>query len=135
MPVERGESIVSEVLPTSTHESVNASTLEELRELTTSSGDAEQFDKLIKLFLKELESGIASMHEALAERNAGALAEFAHGLKGACASMGAGYLASLCNALEKASGNAEFEGVEARVKAIASEIVIVREKLKKEISA
>jgi len=116
------------------HESINAATLEEIRELTVSPAGAEQFGKLIGLFLKELDSGVASLQEAAAEQNSERLGEIAHGLKGACGSMGASYLVSLCIALEEASAKAHFEQVGVQVKEMKSEIVIVREILEREIA-
>jgi len=116
------------------HESINAATLEEIRELTVSPAGAEQFGKLIGLFLKELDSGVASIREAAAERNSERLSEIAHGLKGACGSMGASYLVSLCIALEEASAKAHFEKVGAQVKEMESEIIIVRQILEREIA-
>jgi HPt (histidine-containing phosphotransfer) domain-containing protein len=119
---------------TNSHESINAATLEEIRELTVSPTGAEQFGKLIGLFLTELDSGVASIREAVTERNSERLAEVAHGLKGACGSMGASYLVSLCIALEEASAKSHFDQAGAQVKEIESEIVIVREILEREIS-
>jgi HPt (histidine-containing phosphotransfer) domain-containing protein len=125
---------VKESLHTNNHESINAATLEEIRELTVSPAGAEQFGKLIGLFLKELDSGVASLQEAAAERNSERLGEIVHGLKGACGSMGASYLASLCIALEEAAAKGYFEQVGAQVKEMESEIVIVRAILEREIS-
>jgi HPt (histidine-containing phosphotransfer) domain-containing protein len=115
------------------HESINAATLEEIRELTVSPAGAEQFGKLIGLFLKELDSGVASIREAAAEQNSEKLSEVAHRLKGACGSMGASYLVSLCIALEEASAKAQFEKVGAQLKEMESEIIIVGEILEREI--
>ena len=125
---------MKESLPISSHESINPATLEEIRELMVSPAGAEQFEKLIGLFLKELDSGVASIRAAAAEHNAERLGEIAHGLKGACGSMGASYLVSLCIALEEASAKARFDQVEAQVEEMTSEIVIVRKILEEEIS-
>jgi HPt (histidine-containing phosphotransfer) domain-containing protein len=116
------------------HESVEASTLRELREVTCYSDGPWQFRELVNTFLDGLKTDLASTHKALAEENRVALTEFVHGIKGAAASMGASYLASLCSALEQASANAKLEEVENRLKQIESEMKSVRGVLEKETS-
>ena len=116
-------------------ERVAASALRELRELADSSGDPGQFRELIDLFLAEMESGLASMRKALAEGNAAELAQLAHSLKGASASMGAGSLASLCRTLEETAKNIRLQGAEGQLDQIESEVRIVREALEKETAS
>lgn len=116
-------------------ERVAASALRELRELADSSGDPGQFRELIDLFLAEMESGLASMRKALAEGNAAELAQLAHSLKGASASMGAGGLASLCRTLEETAKNIKLQGTEGQLDQIESEVRIVREALEKETAS
>ena len=116
-------------------ERVAASALRELRELADSSGDPGQFRELIDLFLAEMESGLASMRKALAEGNAAELAQLAHSLKGASASMGAGGLASLCRTVEETAKNIKLQGTEGQLDQIESEVRIVREALEKETAS
>jgi HPt (histidine-containing phosphotransfer) domain-containing protein len=116
-------------------ESVAASTLRELRELANSCNEPEQFRELIDLFLGELQSGLLSMRQAVAQGNAEDLAKLAHSLKGASASMGACRLTSLCSTLEETAKNTELQGAEAQIKRMESEVYIVREILEKEISS
>ena len=116
-------------------ERVASSALRELRELADSSGDPGQFRELIDLFLAEMESGLASMRKALAEGNAAELAQLAHSLKGASASMGAGGLASLCRTLEETAKNIKLQGTEGQLDQIESEVRIVREALEKETAS
>ena len=117
------------------NEAVAASALQELRELAASSDDPGQFRELIGLFLRELESGFASMHDALAQRDAQDLMKLAHNLKGASASMGASRLASLYCTLEETAKNTELQGAEGQLKQIEDEIYLVREILEKERSS
>jgi histidine phosphotransfer protein HptB len=123
---------VRELSAINSGERVAASALRELRELADSSGDPGQFRELIDLFLAEMESGLASMRKALAEGNAAELAQLAHSLKGASASMGAGGLASLCRTLEETAKNIKLQGAEGQLDQIESEVRIVREALEKE---
>lgn len=116
-------------------ERVASSALRELRELADSSGDPGQFRELIDLFLAEMESGLGSMRKALAEGNAAELAQLAHSLKGASASMGAGGLASLCRTLEETAKNIKLQGAEGQLDQIESEVRIVREALEKETAS
>lgn len=127
--------MVKELSAINRHESVAASALRELRELADSSDDPGQFGELLDLFLRELESGLASMSKALAQGNAEDLARLAHSLKGASASMGASRLSSLCRTLEETAKNAELPGAEVQLKQIESEVYIVRETLEKETSS
>lgn len=116
------------------YECVAPSALRELRELADSSDDPGQFGELIDLFLRELESGLASMRNALAQGDAKELAKLAHSLKGAAASMGAGRLASFCLTLEEMTRNSELERAEAELRQIESEGERVREMLEAEAS-
>jgi HPt (histidine-containing phosphotransfer) domain-containing protein len=118
---------------TDSRESVAASTLRELRELAELSGELGQFRELIDLFLRELESGLASMRKALAKEDAEGLGKLAHSLKGSSASMGAIMLASLCRILEELAKNTELQGATAQLKQIEREIYLVRETLEREI--
>jgi HPt (histidine-containing phosphotransfer) domain-containing protein len=120
---------------TNGRESVAASTLRELRDLADSSGDPGQFRELIDLFLRELESGLDSMREALAQGDAQGLGILAHGLKGSSASMGAIMLASLYRTLEELAKNTELPGAKVQLTQIESEIDIVRERLHRETSS
>jgi HPt (histidine-containing phosphotransfer) domain-containing protein len=126
---------VRELSAINSGERVAASALRELRELADSSGDPGQFRELIDLFLAEMESGLASMRKALAEGNAAELAQLAHSLKGASASMGAGGLASLCRTLEETAKNIKLQGTEGQLDQIESEVRIVREALEKETAS
>ena len=125
---------MTEPSATYSRESVAASTLRELRELAELAGDLGQFRELIDLFLSELESGLASMREALAQGDAEGLGKLAHSLKGSSASMGAVILASLCRTLEELAKKTELEGARAQLEQIESEIHIVRETLERETS-
>jgi histidine phosphotransfer protein HptB len=126
---------VRELSAINSGERVAASALRELRELADSSGDPGQFRELIDLFLAEMESGLGSMRKALAEGNAAELAQLAHSLKGASASMGAGGLASLCRTLEETAKNIKLQGAEGQLDQIESEVRIVREALEKETAS
>jgi HPt (histidine-containing phosphotransfer) domain-containing protein len=126
---------VRELSAINSGERVAASALRELRELADSSGDPGQFRELIDLFLAEMESGLASMRKASAEGNTAELAQLAHSLKGASASMGAGGLASLCRTLEETAKNIKLQGAEGQLDQIESEVRIVREALEKETAS
>jgi HPt (histidine-containing phosphotransfer) domain-containing protein len=61
--------------------------------------------KLIDLYLVESTSRIATLKEAVNERDARSLSQAAHSLKGASSAMGASGLAAICNSLETIARN------------------------------
>jgi HPt (histidine-containing phosphotransfer) domain-containing protein len=113
-------------------ESINRSTLDELHELTRE--DPRQFVELIDLFLKELESLMASLDASLKSKTGKDLARYAHSLKGASGSMGAAQLASLARTLEEVALSARFDLAETIFSQIEAETRDVRITLTRTIS-
>jgi len=81
------------------------SALAELKALT--SRDPIRFEKLVLLFLTGMADDLVSMRDALEKCDISAVKDYAHGLKGTSANMGAVHLSSLCASLEE---NCEGQG-------------------------
>jgi HPt (histidine-containing phosphotransfer) domain-containing protein len=105
-------------------ESINLSALDELHDLTRD--DPQQFVELIEMFLKELESSLASLDTAVKDKTEKDLARYAHSLKGASGSMGAARLSSLSETLEEVALSARFDLAETIFKQIEAEACNVR---------
>jgi HPt (histidine-containing phosphotransfer) domain-containing protein len=112
-------------------ESINLSALDELHDLTRD--DPQQFVELIEMFLKELESSLASLDTAVKNKIEKDLARYAHSLKGASGSMGATRLSSLSETLEEVALSARFDLAETIFKQIEAEACNVRVMLTKAI--
>jgi HPt (histidine-containing phosphotransfer) domain-containing protein len=106
--------------------------LDELHELTRE--DPRQFVELIDLFLKELESLMASLDASLKSKTGKDLARYAHSLKGASGGMGAAQLASLARTLEEVALSARFDLAETIFSQIEAEARDVRITLTRTIS-
>ena len=105
-------------------ESINLSALDELHDLTRD--DPQQFVELIEMFLKELESSLASLDTAVKNKTEKDLARYAHSLKGASGSMGATRMCSLSQTLEEVALSARFDLAETIFKQIEAEACDVR---------
>jgi HPt (histidine-containing phosphotransfer) domain-containing protein len=108
------------------YQSVDSSCLEELRELTSFDKDPRRFNSLITAFLDSLDPQIASMRATLEKGDTAELADLAHGLKGAAASIGAIYLAHLCAGLEEICARMDLKCAGASLQQIESEVFAVR---------
>ena len=99
----------------------------------TSGGDKEFERELVQLYLEDSFSNIAKLKTAYEKRDPKGLGEWAHGLKGSSASVGAIRLKEWAEALERAANQAEFEviatlmgqigGVYAETKAVFEEFL------------
>jgi HPt (histidine-containing phosphotransfer) domain-containing protein len=105
-------------------ESINLSTLDELHDLTKE--DPRQFVELIEMFLKELESSLASLDAAVKNKTEKDLARYAHSLKGASGSIGATRMSSLSKTLEEVALSARFDLAETIFKQVEAEACNVR---------
>ena len=105
-------------------ESISQSSLDELHDLTRD--DPRQFIELIEMFLKELESSLASLATAVRSKTEKDLARYAHSLKGASGSVGANRLSSLSRTLEEVALSAGFDRAETIFKQIEAEACHVR---------
>ena len=105
-------------------ESINLSTLDELHDLTRD--DPQQFVELIEMFLKELESSLASLNTAVKNKTEKDLARHAHSLKGASASVGATQLSLLSRTLEEVALSARLDLADAIFNQIEAEACEVR---------
>jgi HPt (histidine-containing phosphotransfer) domain-containing protein len=112
-------------------ESIDQATLDELHDLT--SDDPRQFVELIEMFLKELESSLASLATAVKNKTEKDLARYAHSLKGASSSVGATRLSSLSRTLEEVALSAGFDRSETIFKQIEAEACDVRISLERAI--
>ena len=78
-------------------EAVDRDALDTLRE---SLGDESVIERIINLYLGELEPRMEASRAAIADRDADAAREAAHSLRGSSATLGAARLAELCERLE-----------------------------------
>jgi HPt (histidine-containing phosphotransfer) domain-containing protein len=105
-------------------ESIDQATLDELHDLT--SDDPRQFVELIEMFLKELESSLASLATAVKNKTEKDLARYAHSLKGSSGSVGATRLSLLSRMLEEVALTAGFDRAETIFRQIEAEARDVR---------
>jgi histidine phosphotransfer protein HptB len=111
-------------------ESINSAHLQELQELTSFSNDPIRFLRLIRVFLDGLEPDLRAMRKAIEAADTRELADLAHTLKGASGSLGATYLATLCETLEETCMGADLEGAKHALRLIEHEARIVTHILK-----
>jgi HPt (histidine-containing phosphotransfer) domain-containing protein len=67
--------------------------------------DSDIVVELIDLFLDDVPQKLERMREAEVLKNVVSVRGVAHGLKGSSASLGADYMATLCNEVESSAGN------------------------------
>jgi len=115
------------------NEPLNLSTLEELRELTTSSGES-LLDKAITLYLETTPAELKRLHLALEQKNTDELAKIAHTLKSSSANLGAQDLADICAFLEANARAGDLKNAEYLIKDIYDKFLIVNNALKNEFS-
>ena len=91
--------------------------LAELQTLAIDGGPT--LEELFELFSTDGKRILANMQKALAEKDAAGLERASHSLKGTAMSIGAKPLAAHCLEIERHARNAEFEGVDGRLKTLA----------------
>jgi two-component system, sensor histidine kinase and response regulator len=108
--------------------------LAELQELGTGS-DLDVLGELVDLFVRGTLEILPRLQKAVAERDASALEEAAHSLKGAAANIGAGGMVSLCAELEAIgrSGSPEMQGAPELTRRLTKEFHRVRDAIQAEV--
>jgi HPt (histidine-containing phosphotransfer) domain-containing protein len=76
-----------------------------------SRGD-EPVRELLDMYVRETRPQLGSLSEAIAQKDARALEQAAHGIKGASASLGIEKMAALCGELERKGRDGMLEGAE-----------------------
>jgi HPt (histidine-containing phosphotransfer) domain-containing protein len=90
-------------------------------------GEPDLVVELIDLFLEDAPRKLASMLEAAAGADVGALARAAHSLKGSSASLGANGVAALCGELERTDCGDSFVRAGALLARLGQELERVRQ--------
>ncbi len=83
---------------------LDESVLEGLREL----GDASLLAELVELFVDETPSRLTALRDAVEGKDAGAVEQTVHTLKGSCSNMGAWRMANLCAKLQELSRSGDL---------------------------
>jgi HPt (histidine-containing phosphotransfer) domain-containing protein len=89
---------------------------------------------LITLYLQEVPAHLAALHEAVAQGDAGRVAEVAHGLRGSSAQLGATRMTSVCTSLQEDAGTQNLSQAAAQVAELRREFVRVRAALEAVLS-
>ncbi|HSS21595.1 MAG TPA: Hpt domain-containing protein [Pyrinomonadaceae bacterium] len=113
------------------HETVD---LDVLRNLADAQGEDESdlVVELIDLYLTDTQRRLVSFCQARDDRDALALARAAHALKGSSATLGACFLARLCEELERLARLEAFAELVEVMRRLEEECVLVKEKLLRE---
>jgi two-component system, sensor histidine kinase and response regulator len=113
-------------------ESINQETLNELRELSRCADDRDLIGELVDMFFGEFQPRIVSLRGALARGELDELADGAHGLRGACLSLGLSRMALLCGRLEMLARRGTSEGTDVLLDELGHEAGTVRPRLEAE---
>ncbi|MFI3190345.1 hypothetical protein BCS42_14410 [Crenothrix sp. D3] len=100
---------------------LNADALDNLRSLTTATGDS-LLNKAITLFFESAENSLGQLCAALTQQNAKALANIAHSFKSACANLGARSLADNAAAIEALAKTGQLDSIDALLTTMATEL-------------
>ncbi|MBI4370647.1 MAG: response regulator [Elusimicrobia bacterium] len=104
---------------------VNLPVIESVRQLANQEGDS-AFKELIQSFITEASTRLVMMGQAMSQKNASALKETAHALKGASGSLGAWTMQTLCSQIEHGLESGTMDGVGELLEALSEELERVR---------
>jgi two-component system, sensor histidine kinase and response regulator len=113
-------------------ESVDPSILNELRELSRYADGKNLIGELADIFFGEFSSRMAALQGALHSGELDELADGAHGLRGACLSLGLSRMALLCGRLEMLARRGTCEGSQGLLDELEREADVVRPRLEAE---
>ncbi|WP_411726157.1 EAL domain-containing protein [Methyloglobulus sp.] len=113
---------------------LNPAALENLRSLTTSSGES-LLDKAIAMFLDSAPKEIDQLKEALKNNDAASLASIAHNFKSSCGNLGAQALAKNAASLEAIGRQGHTQGANGVLQAMVDGLPDVMVALRNEITA
>ncbi len=111
---------------------LNADALDNLRSLTTATGDS-LLNKAIELFVDSAEKTISQLRTALANHDANSLTTTAHSFKSGCANLGADNLANCAAAIEALAKAGQLNGVDVLLTTMATELPLVLAALNDEV--
>ncbi len=109
---------------------LDQSYVEGLRELGN-----EEFNKLVRLFLKDGQTRVDGLREAQATGDKAAMVKFAHSLKGSASSFGAGTLAARCGELQARARAADAEEDARMIDCVDAEFALASAALREELDA
>jgi HPt (histidine-containing phosphotransfer) domain-containing protein len=112
-------------------ESLDAEMIASLRRME-SAGRSGLLNQLIDLFLKDSQSRLTAMREALAQGDIKTLTRIAHTLKGSSSNLGAKRMAAICDILEARGEAGSMERSHVLISTLEEEFMLVREALEKE---
>jgi diguanylate cyclase (GGDEF)-like protein len=116
-----------------THTMLNQAALENLRPLTTASGE-NLLDTAIAMFLEAAPQEIIRLEKALANNAATDLANIAHNFKSSCGNLGATSLAKNAASLEAIGRQGNIEGADEILHVMIAELPAVMDALLKEVT-
>ncbi|MEO8483903.1 MAG: Hpt domain-containing protein [Acidobacteriota bacterium] len=116
-------------MPSSTAKAIDSTVLQEFRSQGLSSGPGDFVPQLIDEYLLDASAHMATIHDAIARRDAPSLARATHSLKGSSSAVGAIGMAAMCDRLEQLARAATLDTTPALVSSLESEFARVREDL------
>ena len=102
-----------------------------LKELRDNIGD--NLAGLFEVFLEDISGYIQALEKSVAEKDAIALVQAAHAIKGSSGNVGAHRLAEVASRLEQLGRNGSTDDAERLVAALQKEVILVRTALRKEL--
>lgn len=110
-----------ETFDSETFDCIDKSALDELAEVEKEGAGEGFVAKMIDVFLSVMEPREEDLQRAVDEGDWEAARRTAHAIKGSCGNFGAGRLADLCAAMEKAAGDVDRAKVDALLPRIRTE--------------
>jgi two-component system, sensor histidine kinase and response regulator len=115
-------------------EEFDLSTIKELCALSSEASE-EVFLNLVEMFRAELSSKVAALRSAIANRDAGAIRQLAHALKGSSLTLGAARFGALCEDVQKSAEGAPIEETITRATSLIAQAAGLPELLKRAAAA
>jgi signal transduction histidine kinase/CheY-like chemotaxis protein len=113
---------------------INAKAIASIRELGEP-GEPDPLLELIDLFLADTPVALQSLRKACGDRDAALLKRVAHTIKGSCGNFGAQRMADLCQQVESAAKEEDFESAAELLPKVETEYALVKSALVAERSA
>jgi CheY-like chemotaxis protein/HPt (histidine-containing phosphotransfer) domain-containing protein len=94
---------------------------------------ADEFDKLVRLFLKDGSARVLGLRQAQADNDSRAMVKLAHSLKGSASSFGAGSLAARCGELQARASLADAAEDARLIDSVEAEFALASAALREEL--